>query len=104
MIFGCRQGCDFSDIMRALERRGLIESKKLSPEKVKRLRMERKVGYEAYVWALAIVEIGSAADAEYAKAQAVLRKAKEVGIEPLPKEWAWRIAEIREQGLINEHR
>lgn len=90
--------------MRALERRGLIEAKKLSPEKVKQLRMERKVGYEAYIWAQTIMDIGSMADAEYAKAQALLQKAEKNGVEPLPKEWAWRIAEIREQGLINEHR
>lgn len=90
--------------MRVLERKGLIESKRLSPEKVKQLRITRKVGYEAFVWAQTILDIGTPADAEYAKAEAVIRKADEVGVEPLPKEWAWKIAAIREQGLINEHR
>jgi hypothetical protein len=104
MIFGCRQGCEFSDIMRALERLGLVESKKLSPEKLRELRINRKVGFEAFIWAQTILDIGSLSDAEYAKAQAILRKANDVGVEPVARDWAWKLAEIRERGLINEHR
>lgn len=107
IIFGCRQGCEFGDIIRKFEQLGIIDKKKLSPTEIKKRRLESKVSVQAYLWALNVVNLCAkeGGDLELAKkAHALLNKAEKVGVHVMQTDWAWDHAEIREKGVIDEHR
>lgn len=111
VILGCRQGCGFSDIMRSFERLGLIDKEKLSPDQIKKRRLESKVSAQAYIWAMIVCSLyatdgtDSKEDLDtLEKAVKILKKAEKVGVNRLEQNWAWDHAEIREKGLIDGHR
>jgi hypothetical protein len=109
VIFGCRQGCGFSDIMRELESRGLVERERLSKDEIKKRRIESPVAAESYIYAMMVIDQLTRLDdwtdddvRIFANVIKVIKKAKDFGIQPLPTNWAWDFAVVKERGLIHE--
>ena len=109
-IFGCRAGCSFSDIIKDLADRGLIENEKLSEERIHAYKKEQPVPYQMNVWAWAVldcVELGGCCEDEdimlFMKAVEVLKRAQANGVMQMHESWVWDIAKLRERGLINEY-
>jgi hypothetical protein len=109
VIFGCRHGCGFSDIMRELENRGLVARDHLSKEQIKKRRIETPVAAESYIYAMMVLDQLTRLDdwtdddvRIFANVMKVVKKAKDIGVEPLSNDWRWDFAALRERGLIHE--
>lgn len=57
VIFGCRQGCDYSDVMKELAHRGLIKSAHISKEEITRIKKETPIPYPLFIWAKTVLDI-----------------------------------------------
>lgn len=105
VIFACRMGCDFQQLVKEFEDRGLIEREHISRDEIQRRRFQAKVSPEAYIFAWFVVGICSEDDEhppELDAARDLIARAEMVGIQPIPMEWVWDTAKLREEGLLRE--
>ena len=110
-IFGCRAGCSFSEIIKELADRGLVENERLSEQQIYAYKKESPVPYQMNLWANAVIDIvcedGYIEDDDdimvFMKATEVLQRAHNNGVLPMETEWVWDIAKLKERGLINEY-
>ena len=110
MIFGCRAGCNFSDIARELSYRGLVKNESLSPQVIHEFKKESPVVYRMYLWAMTIIDIVAEEGCYETEDRDLLMeairykyRADRTGITHMDRETVWNFAALRERGLINGH-
>ena len=59
VIFGCRAGCTFNQIIKELADRGLVSDEKLSQQQVYRFKVESPVPIHLYTWAKLVIDIAA---------------------------------------------
>jgi len=107
-IFGCRSGCDYSQIIKELSDRGLVANEKLSKETVNKFKLEGPVPYQLHLWALLVLDIVAEEGCEeddmktFSKAANVIKRAKRNGVTPMGRDFFWTHAELIEKGLIDD--
>ena len=109
-IFGCRAGCEFTDIMKELARRGLVKDQRLSQEAVHQFKKESPVDYRLWLWAMSLIDIVSeegcfeSGDVDLlVKAIKVSKRANRNGVMSIDRDFVWDFAQLRERGVIHEH-
>lgn len=110
IIFGCRSGCSFTEIIKELADRKLISNQQLSREQIYQFKMDSPVPYQMNIWAETVIdticEDGYVDDEDimiFMKAIEVLKRARDNGVMQMHESWVWDIAALREKGLINEY-
>jgi hypothetical protein len=107
-IFGCRSGCDYSQIIKELSDRGLVANEKLSKETINKFKLEGPVPYQLHLWALLVLDIVAEEGCEeddmktFSKAANVIKRAKRNGVTPMGRDFFWTHAELIEKGLIDD--
>lgn len=108
IIFGCRAGCSYADIMKQLANRGLVKNDKLSKEVIHQFKMESPVPYQLHLWALIALDIVAEEGCEeddmetFSQAVSVIKRANKNGVTAMGRDFFWTHAEMVEKGLINE--
>jgi len=110
VIFGCRSGCSFSDIIKELADRGLVKNERLSPEAVYQFKKESPVSYQLWLWAMSVIDIVSqegcfeSEDVDLLmRAIKVSKRADRNGVMSIDRDFVWDFAQLRESGVVHEY-
>ena len=59
VIFGCRAGCSFNQIIKELADRGLVSNEKLSQQQIYQFKVESPIPVIQYIWAKSVLDIAA---------------------------------------------